>query len=427
MVSKTVNSKIVIPAGDKITVNADNSLNVPDHPIIPFIEGDGIGVDITPPMKKVVDAAVDKAYSGARKIAWMEVYAGEKAVKTYGEDKEGKDSWLPQETMQAVRDYVISIKGPLTTPVGGGIRSLNVSLRQELDLYVCLRPVQYFTGVPSPVKHPEKTDMVIFRENTEDIYAGIEWAAGTDEVAKVIQFLSDMGMRKKIRFPENSAIGIKPVSIDGSKRLIRKAIQYAIDNNRKSVTITHKGNIMKFTEGGFRDWGYELAKQEFGAVEIDGGPWLEIKNKNVPNGIVIKDCIADAFLQEILLHPSEYDVVTATNLNGDYISDALAAQVGGIGIAPGANLSDTVAMFEATHGTAPKIAGKNLANPSSIILSAEMMLRHMGWVEAADLILAGVGKAIQAKRVTGDFSSQMADATQIGTAEFGDEIIANMG
>jgi len=427
MVSKTVNSKIVIPAGDKITVNADNSLNVPNHPIIPFIEGDGIGVDITPPMKKVVDAAVDKAYSGARKIAWMEVYAGEKAVKTYGKDKEGKDSWLPQETMQAVRDYVISIKGPLTTPVGGGIRSLNVSLRQELDLYVCLRPVQYFNGVPSPVKHPEKTDMVIFRENTEDIYAGIEWAAGTDEVAKVIQFLSDMGMRKKIRFPENSAIGIKPVSIDGSKRLIRKAIQYAIDNNRKSVTITHKGNIMKFTEGGFRDWGYELAKQEFGAVEIDGGPWLEIKNENVPNGIVIKDCIADAFLQEILLHPSEYDVVTATNLNGDYMSDALAAQVGGIGIAPGANLSDTVAMFEATHGTAPKIAGKNLANPSSIILSAEMMLRHMGWVEAADLILAGVGKAIQAKRVTGDFSSQMADATQIGTAEFGDEIIANMG
>ena len=427
MVSKTVNSKIVIPAGDKITVNADNSLNVPNHPIIPFIEGDGIGVDITPPMKKVVDAAVDKAYSGARKIAWMEVYAGEKAVKTYGKDKEGKDSWLPQETMQAVRDYVISIKGPLTTPVGGGIRSLNVSLRQELDLYVCLRPVQYFNGVPSPVKHPEKTDMVIFRENTEDIYAGIEWAAGTDEVAKVIQFLSDMGMRKKIRFPENSAIGIKPVSIDGSKRLIRKAIQYAIDNNRKSVTITHKGNIMKFTEGGFRDWGYELAKQEFGAVEIDGGPWLEIKNENVPNGIVIKDCIADAFLQEILLHPSEYDVVTATNLNGDYMSDALAAQVGGIGIAPGANLSDTVAMFEATHGTAPKIAGKNLANPSSIILSAEMMLRHMGWIEAADLILAGVGKAIQAKRVTGDFSSQMADATQIGTAEFGDEIIANMG
>ena len=394
---------------------------MPNHPIIPFIEGDGIGVDITPPMQKVVDAAVNKAYAGQRQIAWMEVYAGEKAVKTYGKDKEGKDNWLPTETLQTVRDYVISIKGPLTTPVGGGIRSLNVTLRQELDLYVCLRPVQYFTGVPSPVKHPEKTDMVIFRENTEDIYAGIEWAAGSDEVAKVIQFLSDMGMRKKIRFPDSSAIGIKPVSIDGSKRLVRKAIQYAIDNNRKSVTITHKGNIMKFTEGGFRDWGYELAKQEFGAVEIDGGPWLKL-----PNGIVIKDCIADAFLQEILLHPSEYDVVTATNLNGDYMSDALAAQVGGIGIAPGANLSDTVAMFEATHGTAPKIAGKNLANPSSLILSAEMMLRHIGWTEAADLILQGVGKAIQSKRVTGDFSSQMEDATQVGSAEFGDEIIANM-
>ena len=421
MASKIVDSKIVVPAGEKITVNADNSLNIPNHPIIPFIEGDGIGVDITPPMQKVVDAAVNKAYAGKRKIAWMEVYAGEKAVKTYGKDKEGKDTWLPAETMQTVRDYVISIKGPLTTPVGGGIRSLNVTLRQELDLYVCLRPVQYFTGVPSPVKHPEKTDMVIFRENTEDIYAGIEWAAGSDEVAKVIQFLSDMGMRKKIRFPDSSAIGIKPVSIDGSKRLVRKAIQYAIDNNRKSVTITHKGNIMKFTEGGFRDWGYELAKQEFGAVEIDGGPWLKL-----PNGIVIKDCIADAFLQEILLHPSEYDVVTATNLNGDYMSDALAAQVGGIGIAPGANLSDTVAMFEATHGTAPKIAGKNLANPSSLILSAEMMLRHMGWTEAADLILQGVGKAIQSKRVTGDFSSQMEDAVQVGSAEFGDEIIANM-
>lgn len=421
MASKAVDSKIIVPTGDKITVNADNTLNVPNHPIIPFIEGDGIGADITPPMQKVVDAAVNKAYSGARKIAWMEVYAGEKAVKTYGSDKEGKDNWLPAETLQTVRDYVISIKGPLTTPVGGGIRSLNVTLRQELDLYVCLRPVQYFTGVPSPVKHPEKTDMVIFRENTEDIYAGIEWAAGSDEVAKVIQFLSDMGMRKKIRFPENSAIGIKPVSINGSKRLIRKAIQYAIDNNRKSVTITHKGNIMKFTEGGFRDWGYELAKEEFGGVEIDGGPWLKL-----PNGIVIKDCIADAFLQEILLHPSDYDVVAALNLNGDYMSDALAAQVGGIGIAPGANLSDTVAMFEATHGTAPKMAGKNLANPSSIILSAEMMLRHMGWAEAADLILTAVGKAIQAKRVTGDFSSQMEGATQVSTAEFGDEIIQQM-
>ena len=415
-------SKLNIPSnGEKITVNADNSLNVPNNPIIPFIEGDGIGADITVPMQKVVDAAVNKAYGSKRKIAWMEVFAGEKAVNTYGKDKDGKDTWLPAETMQAVRDYVISIKGPLTTPVGGGIRSLNVTLRQELDLYVCLRPVQYFTGVPSPVKHPEKTDMVIFRENTEDIYAGIEWAAGTDEAAKVIQFLSDMGMRKKIRFPENCAIGIKPVSPEGTQRLIRKAIQYAIDNNRKSVTITHKGNIMKFTEGGFRDWGYQLAKEEFGAVEIDGGPWLQL-----PNGIVIKDCIADAFLQEILLHPSDYDVVCATNLNGDYMSDALAAQVGGIGIAPGANLSDTVAMFEATHGTAPKIAGKNLANPSSIILSAEMMLRHMGWIEAADLVLNGVAKAILSKRVTGDFSSQMQGATQVGTAEFGDEIISNM-
>ena len=420
MVSK-VASKINVPAGEKISVNTDNTLNVPNNPIIPFIEGDGIGADITPPMQKVVDAAVSKAYGATRKIAWMEVYAGEKAVQVYGKDKDGKGTWLPAETMQALRDYVISIKGPLTTPVGGGIRSLNVSLRQELDLYVCLRPVQYFTGVPSPVKHPEKTDMVIFRENTEDIYAGIEWAAGTDEADKVIQFLSDMGVRKKIRFPENCAIGIKPVSPEGSKRLIRKAIQYAIDNNRKSVTITHKGNIMKFTEGGFRDWGYELAKQEFGAVEIDGGPWCKL-----PNGIVIKDCIADAFLQEILLHPSEYDVVTATNLNGDYMSDALAAQVGGIGIAPGANLSDTVAMFEATHGTAPKIAGKNLANPSSIILSAEMMLRHMGWLEAADLVLSGVAKAIVSKRVTIDFASQMNDATQVGTAEFADEIIKNM-
>ncbi|PKO47635.1 MAG: isocitrate dehydrogenase (NADP(+)) [Betaproteobacteria bacterium HGW-Betaproteobacteria-22] len=421
-VSKISDSKITIPAiGEKITVNADNSLHVPNHPIIPFIEGDGIGVDITPPMIKVIDAAVNKAYAGARKISWMEVFAGEKAVNIYGKDKDGKDIWLPGETMQAVNDYVVSIKGPLTTPVGGGIRSLNVTLRQELDLYVCLRPVQYFNGVPSPVKHPEKTDMVIFRENTEDIYAGIEWAAGTDEVEKVINFLSDMGMRKKIRFPESSAIGIKPVSIEGSQRLVRKAIQYAIDNNRKSVTIAHKGNIMKFTEGGFRDWGYQVAKEEFGAVEIDGGPWCRL-----PNGIVIKDCIADAFLQEILLHPQDYDVVATLNLNGDYMSDALAAQVGGIGIAPGANLSDTVAMFEATHGTAPKIAGKNIANPSSLILSAEMMLRHLGWTEAADLVLKGVASAITAKRVTVDFSSQMEGATQVGSAEFGDEIIANM-
>ena len=418
MTSKNkMDGKITIPAtGEKITVNADNTLNVPNNPIIPFIEGDGIGADITPPMIKVVDAAVNKAYGATRKISWMEVYAGEKATKVYG-----ANDWLPAETMHAVRDYVISIKGPLTTPVGGGIRSLNVSLRQELDLYVCLRPVQYFTGVPSPVKHPEKTDMVIFRENTEDIYAGIEWAAGSDEVEKVISFLSDMGMRKKIRFPESSAIGIKPVSREGTQRLVRKAIQYAIDNNRRSVTIAHKGNIMKFTEGGFRDWGYEVAKQEFGAVEIDGGLWCKL-----PNGMIIKDCIADAFLQEILLHPQDYDVVATLNLNGDYMSDALAAQVGGIGIAPGANLSDTVAMFEATHGTAPKIAGKNIANPSSIILSAEMMLRHLGWVEAADLVISGVAKAIIAKRVTSDFSNEMEGATQVGTAEFGDEIIANM-
>lgn len=415
-------SHINIPAfGSKISVDANNNLHVPDQPIIPFIEGDGIGVDITPPMIKVVDTAVEKAYGGKRKIAWMEVYAGEKAVNVYGQDKDGKDTWLPSETMQAIKDYVISIKGPLTTPVGGGIRSLNVSLRQELDLYVCLRPVQYFIGVPSPVKHPEKTNMVIFRENTEDIYAGIEWAAGTDEVEKVIKFLSDMGMRKKIRFPDTTAIGIKPVSMDGSRRLIRKAIQYAIDNNRKSLTITHKGNIMKFTEGGFRDWGYALAKEEFGAVEIDGGPWCKL-----PNGIVIKDCIADAFLQEILLHPEDHDVVAALNLNGDYMSDALAAQVGGIGIAPGANLSDTTAMFEATHGTAPKIAGKNIANPSSIILSAEMMLRHLGWVEAADLVLKGIENAIMSKRVTSDFSSQMDGATDVSTSAFGDEIIKNM-
>ena len=410
-------TKTKIPAdGQKITVNADNSLNVPDHPIIPFIEGDGIGVDITPAMIKVVNAAVTKAYSGKRAIAWMEVFAGEKSTKMYGDN-----IWLPDETMKAVKEYVISIKGPLTTPVGGGMRSLNVTLRQELDLYVCLRPIQYFDGVPSPVKHPEKTDMVIFRENTEDIYAGIEWAAGTEEVKKVITFLSDMGMRKKIRFPDSSAIGIKPVSVDGSKRLIRKAIQYAIDNNRKSVTIAHKGNIMKFTEGGFKNWGYELAKEEFGAVEIDGGPWCKL-----PNGILIKDCIADAFLQEILLHPQDYDVVATLNLNGDYMSDALAAQVGGIGIAPGANLSDTVAMFEATHGTAPKIAGKDIANPSSLILSAEMMLRHMGWVEAADLVINGVAKAIAAKRVTQDFSSQMQGATQVSSSQFAEEIISLM-
>ncbi|MDR2875890.1 MAG: NADP-dependent isocitrate dehydrogenase [Methylobacillus sp.] len=412
-----MSQKISVPAdGKKITVNADHSLTVPDRPIIPFIEGDGIGVDITPPMRRVVDAAVEKAYGGKRSIAWMEVYAGEKSLKVYGDDQ-----WLPAETLQAVRDYVISIKGPLTTPVGGGIRSLNVTLRQELDLYVCLRPVQYFAGVPSPVKHPEKTDMVIFRENTEDIYAGIEWLAGTDEAKKVVAFLSDMGARKKIRFPESSSIGIKPVSVEGSKRLVRKAIQYAVDNDRKSVTLVHKGNIMKFTEGGFKNWGYEVAKEEFGAVEIGGGPWCELKN-----GIVIKDCIADAFLQEILLHPEKHDIVATLNLNGDYISDALAAQVGGIGIAPGANLSDTVAMFEATHGTAPKMAGMDKANPSSLILSAEMMLRHMGWTEAADCVLRGVGKAITEKRVTYDFASQMEGATQVSCSQFGEEIIRQM-
>jgi len=407
--------KIVVPSsGQKITVNADNTLNVPDQPIIPFIEGDGIGVDITPPMQLVVNAAVNKAYKGKRAIAWMEVYAGEKALGLTG-------AWLPDETLDAVRDFVISIKGPLTTPVGGGIRSLNVTLRQVLDLYVCLRPVQYFQGVPSPVKHPEKTDMVIFRENTEDIYAGIEWAAGSPEVKKIIALLGELGGAKKIRFPATSAIGIKPVSKEGSQRLIRRAIQYAIDNERESVTLVHKGNIMKFTEGGFKSWGYELAKQEFGAVEIDGGPWCKL-----PNGIVIKDSIADAFLQDILLHPEQQDIVATLNLNGDYISDALAAQVGGIGIAPGANLSDSVAMFEATHGTAPKIAGQDLANPSSLILSAEMMLRHMGWKEAADLVLNGVARAIVSKRVTFDFSTQMEGATQVGSAAFGAEIVSHM-
>ncbi|HEY0663687.1 MAG TPA: NADP-dependent isocitrate dehydrogenase, partial [Thiobacillaceae bacterium] len=359
---------IQIPAaGQKITVNADNTLNVPDTPIIPFIEGDGTGVDITPAMRRVVDAAVAKAYGGRKQIAWMEVFAGEKAVKVYGGDQ-----WLPDETVQAVKDYVISIKGPLTTPTSGGIRSLNVALRQMLDLYVCLRPVRYFTGVPSPVKAPEKVDMVIFRENTEDIYAGVEWEANSEQVKKVIEFLQqEMGV-KKIRFPETSAIGIKPVSIEGSERLIRKAIQYAIDNKRRSVTLVHKGNIMKFTEGGFKKWGYELAAREFGAKPIDGGPWCSFKSPKSGRDIIVKDVIADAFLQQILLRPEDYGVIATLNLNGDYVSDALAAQVGGIGIAPGANLSDTVAMFEATHGTAPKYAGKDMVNPGSIILSAEM-------------------------------------------------------
>jgi len=408
---------IKVPAqGQKITVNQNYTLNVPDHPIIPFIEGDGIGVDITPPMIRVVDAAVAKAYGGKRKIEWMEIYAGEKAVKVYGDD-----AWLPDETVHAVREFVVSIKGPLTTPISGGIRSLNVALRQKLDLYVCLRPVRWFKGVPSPVKAPEKVDMVIFRENTEDIYAGIEWAAGTPEAKKLINFLQqEMGV-SKIRFPETSAIGIKPVSIEGSERLIRRAIQYAIDNKRESVTLVHKGNIMKFTEGGFKSWGYELARREFGGVEIDGGPWMKL-----PNGIVIKDCIADAFLQQILLRPKESDVIATLNLNGDYISDALAAEVGGIGIAPGANLSDSVAMFEATHGTAPKYAGKDYVNPGSLILSAEMMLRHMGWLEAADLIIKGTNGAIGAKTVTYDFARLMEDAQQVSCSAFGEAIIKHM-
>ena len=407
--------------GQKITVNADMSLNVPDQPIIPYIEGDGTGMDITPVMLKVVDAAVAKAYGGQRKIHWMEVYAGEKSTKVYG-----PDVWLPEETLHAVRDYVVSIKGPLTTPVGGGIRSLNVALRQELDLYVCLRPVQYFTGVPSPVKEPHKTNMVIFRENSEDIYAGIEFEAQSDKAKKLIKFLQDEFGVKKIRFPETSGIGIKPVSREGTQRLVRKAIQYAIDNDKPSVTLVHKGNIMKFTEGGFRDWGYELAAQEFGAELIDGGPWMRLKNPRTGKEITVKDSIADAFLQQILLRPAEYSVIATLNLNGDYISDALAAQVGGIGIAPGANLSDSVACFEATHGTAPKYAGKDYVNPGSEILSAEMMLRHMGWKEAADKIIAAMEAAIQSKKVTYDFARLMDGATQVSCSGFGQVMIAHM-
>jgi len=414
--------KITIPEGDKITVTADGTLTVPDRPIIPFIEGDGIGIDVTPVMTKVIDAAVEKAYGGKRQIAWMEVYAGEKSTDVYPDG-----SGLPAETMEAIRDYVVSIKGPLTTPVGGGFRSLNVALRQKLDLYVCLRPVRYFTGTPSPVKHPEKTDMVIFRENSEDIYAGIEWAAGTPEVKKVIDFLQDEMNVENIRFPESSGIGIKPVSEDGTKRLVRRAIEYAIANDRESVTLVHKGNIMKFTEGAFKNWGYELAKEEFGAEPLNGGPWMTFKNPNTGRDIVIKDSIADAFLQQILLVPEEYDVVATLNLNGDYVSDALAAQVGGIGIAPGANLSDTVAMFEATHGTAPNIAGKDLANPSSVILSAEMMLRHLGWTEAADAVIKAMEGAIASGNVTGDLARLMDKPNQVGCKAFGDELIRQMG
>lgn len=411
---------IQIPSqGQKITVEKDFKLNVPDHPIIPFIEGDGIGVDITPAMRRVVDAAVAKAYGSKRRIEWMEIYAGEKALKIYG-----NDTWLPDETVSAVRDYVISIKGPLTTPTSGGIRSLNVALRQILDLYVCLRPVRWFKGVPTPVISPEKVDMVIFRENTEDIYAGIEWEPGSPEAKKLIHFLQTELNVKKIRFPETSAIGIKPVSIEGSERLIRRAIQYAIDHKRKSVTLVHKGNIMKFTEGGFKKWGYELAKREFGGTEIDGGPWLQLPEKY--GNVVIKDVIADAFLQQILLRPAEYDVIATMNLNGDYISDALAAEVGGIGIAPGANLSDSIAMFEATHGTAPKYAGKDYVNPGSLILSAEMMLRHIGWEEAADLIIQGMNGAIAAKTVTYDFARLTHGAQQVSCSAFGEAIVQNM-
>lgn len=412
---------IKVPVGEQITVNADFSINVPDQPIIPFIEGDGIGFDITPVMIKVVDAAVEKAYGTKKKISWMEIYAGEKATKVYG-----PDVWLPEETMDAVKKYVVSIKGPLTTPVGGGIRSLNVALRQQLDLYVCLRPVRYFTGTPSPVKEPEKTNMVIFRENSEDIYAGIEWMAGSEGAKKLIDFMvNEMGV-KKIRFPETSSIGIKPVSQEGTARLVRKAIQYAIDNDKPSVTFVHKGNIMKFTEGGFRDWGYEVAQKEFGAQLIDGGPWCKMKNPKTGNEIIFKDVIADAFLQQILLRPNEYSVIATLNLNGDYASDALAAQVGGIGIAPGANMSDTIAMFEATHGTAPKYAGKDYVNPGSEILSAEMMLRHMGWVEAADILIQSMEKAILSKKVTYDFARSMEGATQVSCSGFGQVMIDNM-
>lgn len=412
--------KIVVPVdGSKITVNSDLSLNVPNHPIIPFIEGDGIGVDITPAMKAVVDAAIQKAYSGRRSIEWMEVYCGEKADKIYG-------TYMPEETFEALREYVVSIKGPLTTPVGGGIRSLNVALRQELDLYVCVRPVRWFEGVPSPVQHPELTDMVIFRENSEDIYAGIEWKADSPEAKKVIKFLKEEMGVTKIRFEDNCGIGIKPVSKEGTQRLVRKAIQFAIDNNKPSVTLVHKGNIMKYTEGAFKEWGYELALERFGGELFDGGPWVKIKNPKTGKDIIIKDVIADAFLQQILMRPADYSVIATLNLNGDYISDALAAEVGGIGIAPGANIGGAIAVYEATHGTAPKYAGQDKVNPGSIILSAEMMLRDMGWVEAADLIIKGISGAIAARTVTYDFERLMPNATLLRCSEFGDAIIEHM-
>lgn len=413
--------KIVVPVdGSKITVNSDLSLNVPNQPIIPFVEGDGIGVDITPVMKVVVDAAVQKAYGAKRSIEWMEVYCGEKANKIYG-------TYMPDETLEALREYVVSIKGPLTTPVGGGIRSLNVALRQELDLYVCVRPVRWFKGVPSPVQHPEQTDMVIFRENSEDIYAGIEWQADSPEAKKVIKFLKEEMGVSKIRFEENCGIGIKPVSKEGTQRLVRKAIQFAIDNDKPSVTLVHKGNIMKYTEGAFKEWGYELAVERFGGVLIDGGPWVKIKNPKTGKDIVIKDVIADAFLQQILMRPTDYSVIATLNLNGDYISDALAAEVGGIGIAPGANIGGAVQVYEATHGTAPKYAGQDKVNPGSIILSAEMMLRDMGWIEAANLIIKGISGAIAAKTVTYDFERLMDGAKLLRCSEFGQAIIEHMG
>ena len=412
--------KIVVPVdGTKITVNADLSLNVPNNPIIPFIEGDGIGADITPTMRTVVDAAVQKAYAGKRSIEWMEVYCGEKADKIYG-------TYMPEETLEALRDYVISIKGPLTTPVGGGIRSLNVALRQELDLYVCVRPVRWFEGVPSPVHNPELTDMVIFRENSEDIYAGIEWKADSQEAKKVIKFLKEEMGVTNIRFEDNCGIGIKPVSKEGSQRLVRKAIQFAIENDKPSVTLVHKGNIMKYTEGAFKEWGYEVALERFGGELLDGGPWVKVKNPRTGKDIIIKDVIADAFLQQILMRPAEYSVIATLNLNGDYISDALAAEVGGIGIAPGANIGGSIAVYEATHGTAPKYAGQDKVNPGSIILSAEMMLRDMGWTEAADLIIKGISGAIAAKTVTYDFERLMPGATLLRCSEFGEAIIANM-
>ena len=411
-----MSSKIKIPnKGEVISIDSNLKLDVPNHPIIPFITGDGIGVDITPSMHAVIDNTLKKAYGETKKIEWVEVYAGQKATEVYD-----KDTWLPDETIDTLKKYTFSIKGPLATPVGEGIRSLNVSLRQKLDLYTCLRPINYFMGVPSPLKNPEKTDMVIFRENTEDIYAGIEWEAGSSEVIQLISKLDEFGIKDKIRFPDSCALGIKPVSKEGSQRLIKKAIQYAIDHNKKSVTLVHKGNIMKYTEGGFKKWGYELAKKEFGAKEIDSGEY------QLSNGLIIKDCIADAFLQEILIRPEEHDVVATLNLNGDYISDALAAQVGGIGISPGANLSDSTAIFEATHGTAPTIAGKNIANPSSLILSAQMMLEHMNWIEAADILNASFHKTLEKRQMTADFASQIKDCKALSTKEFAIALITNL-